>query len=291
MARPTLAVWLDALDEIPQLLSLTLHSASPVAAHFPFDVERTVTLSSLTHLDISASLQDFALASAHLVLPALTSLCFTATGHIRSSSEMQAFLPYIARHVHGPQDIRPLQSVLICNNLSHNGDVRLLAWSVPDIDAFVYDPPAFLGATVPTCVKLSFWGRGDAHLNIFEKLMASLLLDSLSTLVAVDLNYYTYQGPPIQQFWLRLMSNWPLLRRVRLAPITLRGFIKALLEDCKNPLLPSLTELVLADARLDAHLTVSLRDVLMKRVEQGVPLETLDLRMCRRDPYNLVAVQ
>ena len=57
----------------------------------------------------------------------------------------------------------------------------------------------------------------------------------------------------MQQFWLRLLPNWPLLRRVRLAPITLRGFIEALLEDCKNPLLPSLTELALAETTLDAH--------------------------------------
>ena len=78
---------------------------------------------------------------------------------------------------------------------------------------------------------------------------------------------------------------------MRLAPVALRGFIKALLEDCKNPLLPSLTELALAETTLDKHETLCLRDVLMKRMEQGVPLKTLDLRMCSRDPYNLVAVQ
>ena len=78
MARPTLTLWLDTLNEIPQLETLALHSASPVAARFPFDVERTVTLPSLTHLDISASLSDCALAAAHLDLPALTSLCLTA---------------------------------------------------------------------------------------------------------------------------------------------------------------------------------------------------------------------
>ena len=291
MARPTLAVWLDTLDELPQLKSLTLHSASPFATHFPFAVKRTVTLPSLTHLDISASLRDFALASAHLVLPALTSLCFTATDHLTIGSSVQAFLPYIVRHVHGPQDILPLQSVLICNHLNYDGDLRLLAWSVPDVDTFVHDPPAFLGAILPTRAKLSFRAMGNAQLDILQKMMVALPLDSLLTLVAVDLNIYTFQGPPIEEFWLRLMPNWPLLRHVRLAPIALRGFIKALLEDCKNPLLPSLTELVLANSILEPNLTLSLRDVLMKRVELGVPLETLDLRMCRRNPYNLVAVQ
>jgi hypothetical protein len=65
----------------------------------------------------------------------------------------------------------------------------------------------------------------------------------------------------------------------------------ALLKDCKNPLLPSLTELALANTTLDAHQTIHLREVLMKRMEQGVPLKTLDLCMCRRDPYNIEAVQ
>ena len=284
MARPTLAVWLDTLDEIPQLRTLTLHSASPVATRFPFDVERTITLPSLTHLNISASLQDCALASAHLTLPALASLCLTATDHLTNSSGVQAFLPYVAQHVHGPQDVRPLQSVLIRN-------LELLAWPIPDIDTVVRDPPTFLGATLPTRVKLSFRGRGNAHLDILEKIMAALPLDSILTLVAIDLYSYIYQGSPMQQFWLRLISNWPLLRHVRLAHITLPGFIEALLEDCKNPLLPSLTELALAETTLDADQTLSLRDLLMKRVEQGVPLKTLDLRMCSRDPYNSVAVQ
>jgi hypothetical protein len=63
---------------MPQLKTLTLHSASPIAPPFPFDVERTVTLPSLTRLDILASPGDCALALAHLDLPALTWLCLTA---------------------------------------------------------------------------------------------------------------------------------------------------------------------------------------------------------------------
>ena len=51
-----------------------------------------------------------------------------------------------------------------------------------------------------------------------------------------------------------------------------------------SPLLPSLTVLVLVGNigslyRPPDHLMI-LYDALMKRVEQGVPLETLDLRMC-----------
>ena len=286
MARPSLAVWLDTLDEVPQLKTLTLHSASPAAVHLPFDVERTVTLPSLTHLDISASLPDCALVSAYLDLPALTSLCLTGMDPPTNGS-VQDYLAYVVRHVHGPQDIRPLQSVLIRD---HWDELDLLAWPVPDIDTFVHDPPAFLGATLPTRVKLSFRNI-VTHLELFETMMAALPLDGLLTLAAVDLKSSLSVDLKIQQFWLRLLPNWPLLQRVRLAPIVLRGFIMALLEDCKVPLLPSMTELALAETTLDAGQTRFLCDALLKRVEQGVPLETLDLRMCRRDPYNIVAVQ
>ena len=292
--RPTLAVWLDALGDIPQLQTLTLHTASPVATHFPFDVERTVTLPSLTRLDILASLRDCALAIAHLDLPALTSLCLTELDHFprnTGTGRVQEVLPYVAKHVHGPQDIRPLQSVLI-HNSGDTDNLHLLAWSVLDIDTLVHDPPAILGATLPTRVNLCFRGGSFGGLEIFEMTMAALPLDGLLTLVAVDLNVCDSQGHRnisyFSQFWLRRLPNWPLLRRVRLGPYTLQGFIQALLEDCKNPLLPSLTELALARTRPHADLTLCLCDMTMKRVEEGVPLETLDLRMCYRHSYDPV---
>ena len=162
MARPKIAVWLDTLDEIPQLKTLTLHSASPVAVHFPFDVERTVTLPSLTHLDISASLQDCALALAHLVLPALTSLCLTATDQLTNGSDVQEFLlvccatrPWTPGHSASAECAHP-------HHADHESHLELLAWPVPDIDTLVHDPlPAFLGATLPTRVKLSFRSKCD----------------------------------------------------------------------------------------------------------------------------------
>ena len=46
------------------------------------------------------------------------------------------------------------------------------------------------------------------------------------------------------------------------------------------PLLPLLTELELIGNTLSARRTRLLCDTLMKRVEQGVPLEVLDLRSC-----------
>ena len=111
IGRPNLAVWLEALNEMPQLKTLALHSASPFAPSLPFDVERTVTLPSLTHLNISDSVNDCVLALAHLDLPTLTCLCVTVIfHHYTNSSGAQRVLPYVVRHAHGPQSIQPLRS-------------------------------------------------------------------------------------------------------------------------------------------------------------------------------------
>ena len=135
MERPTLAVWLETLDEIPQLKTLILHWTFPV---FPSNVKRTVTLPSPIHLDISASLRDCALASAHLTLPAFTSLCLTSVPVDRHTNGggVHDCLMSVMRHIHGPQDIRPLQSALIYDFGNH---LQLLAWPVPDIDTLIHD--------------------------------------------------------------------------------------------------------------------------------------------------------
>ncbi|KAH9021622.1 hypothetical protein EDB85DRAFT_413366 [Lactarius pseudohatsudake] len=279
-ARPRLSVWLDALEGIPQLKTLVLHSASPATPSFPFDVERTVTLSTLTYFDISASPEDCGLALAHLVLPALTSLCVTASSGLRDEGDVERMLPYVAQHAHGPQDTGPLQSVLIHG---YSNRVNILAWPVPDIDVEVHDPPTMLAATLSPRVVLSItnlrnvWHRSE--LEILGATMAALPLDGLVMLTAEYLN--SDSGPSMDHFWLRCASRWPLLRRVLLGNSTERGFIKMLLEengggDC--PLLPSLTELVVVLAPVDDYWTHRLCDALMRRVEQGVPLEILDLR-------------
>ncbi|KAF8262926.1 hypothetical protein EI94DRAFT_1742155 [Lactarius quietus] len=271
-ARPTLTAWLDALDELPQLKTLTLHSASPIAPVTPFDVERTVTLPSLTHLEILTSPGDCALALAHLELPALTMLCITATSHHPDRDNMQILLPYFARHAHGPQDPHPLQSVLI---LSEGNRADILAWTVSDINIKVQDPPTLPAAmSTSTRVALSFtsqeWFSPATRLDVLDAAMAALPLGGLVTLIAQDFT-------PDKQFWFRHSPDWPLLRRVQLGPVQ-QGFKEMLLEDDEgreSPLLPSFTELVLVGS-LSEDWTLAL----MMRVEQGVPLELLDLRMC-----------
>jgi hypothetical protein len=286
---------LDALDEMSQITSLTLHSASPIAPSFLFDVKRTVTLSSLTRLDILAfSLKDCALALAHLDLPALTSLCLTAIScsNDLNKSDVQQLLPYVARHAHGPQDTQPLRSVLISSEPSY-AEVRVLAWPVPDIDVEAHDLSTLLAATLPARVAISLrrrisWFKPDTRLEMLDLMMTGLPLEDLVTLAVNDLRSYSsepFHQLELQRFWLHLLPRWPLLQCVRLGRPVAHEFIMMLLEDNggrERPLLPSFTKLVMIN--LPTYSLLRLCDALMKRVEQGVPVETLDLRMCIPHP-------
>jgi hypothetical protein len=93
-SRPSLSDWLDALDEMPQLQTLRLHAASPIAlsAPLPPGIKRTITITSLSVFDLSASAEDCGLALAHLILPALTWLRLEARSDLRDgSSYLQGF--------------------------------------------------------------------------------------------------------------------------------------------------------------------------------------------------------
>ncbi|KAH8994106.1 hypothetical protein EDB86DRAFT_1283301 [Lactarius hatsudake] len=280
-AGPSLSDWLDALGEMPQLKVLNLQSASPIAppgALLPCGVERIITLASLANLNISASVRDCGLALAHLLLPALTQLFFTATSCSLDGSDVQEILPYVVRHAHGPQDTQPLQSVLVRNDRTC---ADMLAWTKPDIDVKSHNPIAYLKVMAFTRVAFTVTNEDwppETHAEIFEAAMTALPMDSLVTLTSQD-----HTSPLNTQSWLHHALRWPLLQRVCLATPAARGFTEMLLEDsgeCECPLLPSLTNLVLIETALSARRTNRLCDALMKRVEQGVPLETLDLRTC-----------
>ncbi|KAH9030010.1 hypothetical protein EDB84DRAFT_220671 [Lactarius hengduanensis] len=280
-ARPSLSDWLCALDEMSQLTTLGLHSASPIAppgALLPSGVERTVTLASLARLNISASVRDCGLALAHLLLPALTQLCFSSSSCSRDGSDVQEILPYVARHAHGPQDTQPLQSVLVSNDKTYTS---MRVWTKPNIDVMSHSPVDFPkvmpSARVTFSVANKDWFPGTPA-EIFEAAMTVLPVDSLVTFTS-----QVRTSPLNTQSWLRQAPRWPLLQQLCLAAPAARGFTEMLLEDSgerERPLLPSLTNLVLVDTALSARRTLRLCDALMKRVEQGVPLETLDLHTC-----------
>jgi hypothetical protein len=286
--RPNLSVWLGTLGEMRQLETLTLHSASPMAPprSFPFEVQRTVALPSLTHLDISGFTIDCAVALAHLELPVLTRLCVEAIIQFPYNIETQNLLPYVARHAHGFQDIQPLQSALV---LEKGKYVDIYAWTTPNIDVEAYNPLTMLPTTLPTRVALSLsskqkaWNIREARMETICTAITALPLHNLVTLIVNDSMSSLYFGRVVRFFD---FPKWPLLRRVRLTSNDVSRFLDWLRPDeggCKYPLLPSLKELVLVDCYLYEDETLRLCDALMKRVEQGVPLEMLDLRTCHPD--------
>jgi hypothetical protein len=226
-------------------------------------------------LEIFSSPEDCAVILAHLDLPVLAILSVTVHSSYPSRDKMQALLPYVAQHAHGPQDTQPLQSALI---VSEGKRADILAWSVPDINVRVREQPTFPTETPPTRVALSFTSKEyfnpTIQLNLISAAMAVLPLDGLVTLIVQDFTEH-----PNKQFWLRHSPQWPLLRHVQLAAGVQRGFKEMLLHRNRGregPLLPSLKELALA-----GDVTENWESALMNRVEQGVPLELLDLRMCR----------
>src|SRR6266404_5656965 len=81
----------------------------------------------------------------------------------------------------------------------------------------------------------------------------------------------------------RHAPRWSLLEHLHLPCTTASGFVEMLLADeggRECPLLPSLIKLVLDRTRLSGRRTLRFCDAFMKRAEQGVPLETLDLSTC-----------
>jgi hypothetical protein len=279
--RPSLTDLFDTLDEMPQLKKLLIHySTYPSAAPFPFShTERTVTLPSLVHLDISAPWYDCAFALGHLILPSLISLRVTASFTQPTARELRKLLPYVVQHAHGPQDTEPLQSMTIKCDKSR---LDILAWPTFDINDADSD------ATLPERLALSVTCRGmdrdldttlDDLLEILDAAVTALPLDNLVTFTSRDSTQVGHD----EEFWRHHEPRWPLLKHLHLGLLPARIVREMLLQDNggrERPLFPSLTRLELINCTLSARRTLRLCDALMNRVEQGVPLEVLDLRSC-----------
>ncbi|KAH9970307.1 hypothetical protein BGW80DRAFT_1331914 [Lactifluus volemus] len=223
---------------------------------------------------------DCEVALTHLVLPALTWLHVTAVSHHPKGNDVLAVIPHVSRNAHGPQDTEPLRSLLINGGTGHT---EIILSTVPDAADFdTRDPIALLGSALSA--RLTFaatgrdWVRGT-NTVIFDALLAALPINSLSTIQITAMNQLK------KEVWVRQAPRLSLLERVRLVPTAMETFREMLSEAedvaTNPPLLPSLTKLILDEDRLTTSRTDHLRDVLIKRVEQGVPIETLDLRTCK----------
>jgi len=272
-ARPPLEDWLDALDEMPQLEALILHNASPICSTAIIsEPQRTITLPSLTQFEITAYVLDCVLALAHLVLPALTSLRVDIARVDRRGNGISLLIPHVIRNAHGLQDTAPLQRIV-----SQGGkcQVKILACTIPDLD-------------IDDCIQISrcraprmafhAWGdrwHDETHTAILDAVLTHLPTDAISTLSMEDPTRVS------KEFLLRHISSLVMLERVYLDSTSFRAFRDMLTEDPPiGARLPRLRKLVLRRVSLTALRTYRLRDMLQKRVEQGVPLETLNLRTC-----------
>ena len=163
---------------------------------------------------------------------------------------------------------------------SEHYGARILAWTLPDIDLAIQDPPTFLATTThPPRVALFFKSINfGARREILGAALPVLPLSGLVTLIAQDVEI-TFDMP----FWIRQAPKWPLLRRAQLIYRAHEGFGNMLLDRNNGgpPLLPLLTELVLVGC-----LKYDWPSALKKRAEQGVPLERLDLRMSYSYSYD-----
>jgi len=149
---------------------------------------------------------------------------------------------------------------------------------VPGADLKIQDRLACLLAPGSARVVFTAWSVNwnvGTDTAIFDALLTHLPVASISTLTAQN---YASLG---KEAWLNHAPRLPSLERVRLAPSALRPF-REMLESTPpdGPLLPLLTTLILVDVSLTVLKTYHIRDMLMERVGQGKPLETLDLRAC-----------
>ena len=278
-SRLGLEDWLDALNEMPELKTLFLRHATPLASltnPLISKPSRTITLPSLTRFHICASARDCALALAHLVLPSLTFLHVDAESHDREGEDVLLVIPYVTRNVHVLQDTDPIRSILIASQRAYT---EILAWGMADADVGVTDPVTVGDISLSACLQISAKGnkwRNGVDTAIFDALLTLFPLNSVSTFTAQNCTRLS------KEFWLSHAPRLPLLGQARLVPTAIRSFRDTLVEDAPpdGPRFPSLTRLILLDVTLTALRTDHLRDMLIRRVEQGIPLEVLDLRTC-----------
>ena len=271
-ARPKLEDWLSTLDEMPQLETLVLNSATPLASLASL-TSRIVTLPSLNKLYLAASAKDCFLALTHLVLPALTCLHVNVISQESEGGDVRLLIPYVAQNVSGMQDVEPFRSILIDGKRDR---IEVLAWTTPDADLKFCNSKFSFRAPVP-CFKFTATGsrwRGNVDTAILDAFLTHFPAASVSTLTTRN------QVELSKSFWVRHAPKLSSLERASLIPTTIKGFRDMLAEDAPpdGPRLSALTKLILDDIMLTESRASDLHDMLVEREEQEVPLEYLDLR-------------
>jgi hypothetical protein len=269
------------MGQMLKLETLIAHFATPIS--FPSEPitsnpARVITHSTLAQFHLSSRAEDCTLALTHLILPALTSLRVDAISERSRAEDVRALIPCFARHAHGPQDVEPLQSMIISGGPCLT---EIISWTEPDADLAVNNSQTLNNATLTARAIFTIAGphwRYGTDSEIFEATLAALPLSSLTGLTAQHTSHFP------RTLWLNQGPRWPSLDRVRLVDfMASMPFTNVLTKDAPwdGPLLPSLTKVYFVGLSLtEEHDGDHLIDMLIVRVEQGVPLETLDLRAC-----------
>ena len=283
-ARPSLGEWLDAMSQMPKLETLVVHFATPMAPTVQMtilDPARVITHTYLTQLYLVASASDCALALAHLILPSLTNMHIDAISEHPEAHDVRRLIPYISRNAHGPQDVKPLQSMIISGGDSLT---EIIAWTEPDTDIEVQDAVTLMKATLTARAIFTVSGhvwRPGTDLEILDTALAALPLSSLRSLTVQNSSHFQ------EGLWLHHAPRWKALGHVRLVDIAVtKSFTEVLRKDAgrDGPLLPSLTKLSLVNPLFygDDYLML---DMVNDRMELGAPLRALDLRACPVAPH------
>ena len=279
--RPELNDWLDALNEMPQLEELSLRSATPLAPlNSPLTLipepSRSATLPSLSRFHISDFSKECALALAHLVLPALTRLHVDVESKSGNGEDVRLLIPYVSRNICGVQDIEPLRSILFSGEGKR---AEVVAWTMPDADVNVCNPTTLLSESASARLVFTAMGTYWEHevvTAIYDAFFTHLRVISVSTFSALNLTQLS------KEFWLSQAPRLPLLERVCLVPTAVKAFRDMLAENGPpdGPRLPLLTKLTIFDVTWTSWKTYDFYNMLKERVEQGSPLQSLDLRSC-----------
>jgi hypothetical protein len=285
-ARPSPAEWLDAMDQMTELEVLIAYFATPmvplVGKTLP-EPTHVITHRSLIRLRLSATASDCAFALTRLILPKLKSVRVDIFAESSSVHDVRALIPYVSHNAHGPQDAKPLQSMAVSGGSTLT---EIILWTESNADIEVRTPVSLLNAALFAraifTVSSDNWRIG-AHVHILEAFLVTLPLSSLSSLTAQHHDFH-------EALWLDQAPHWPLLENLRLVgDLATMPFIKMLTRNTPpdGPLLPSLTKLILVNCLLANNAHHLLLDMLIGRVEQGVPLEALDLGSCAKT-YDII---
>ena len=282
--RPKLEDWLDILNEMPQLEELSLQSATPLApptGTFISEPSRSTTLPPSPDSISPVLRKNVPSQSPISCYPLSLRLHVDVESQDSKGEDVRLVIPYVARNICGIQDIEPLQSILFSGECKR---AEVVAWTTPDVDVKVSNPTTLLSESVSA--RLIFTATGSRPGVYWNHEVVTAIYDSLFTLLPVS-SVSTFSLPNhtrlSKEFWLNQAPRLPLLERVRLAPTAVKAFRDMLAEDAPpdgSRRLPLLTKLTIFAVTWTSTKTYHFRDMLIERVEQGVPLESLDLRAC-----------